>query len=98
MNADTTAAAPVGTRNVTLADLAAMLRDQQARMVDIVAPAAAIRSRNGQLVIDRTDPVLAADGVTITAGSYTPTRTCDEGLADKLGIPAAPAAAARAAV
>jgi len=73
---------------VTLADLAGLLRDQQARAVDIVAPATAIRARHGQLRIECTHPVLGADGVTTTAGSYTPTQVCDQGLADKLGIPA----------
>jgi hypothetical protein len=78
-----------GTRNVTLADLAAMLRDQQARKVDIVAPATAIRAHHGQLMIDGTDPELGPDGVTMTTGTYTPTEVCDHGLAEKLGIPAA---------
>jgi len=66
-----------------------MLRDQQARKVDIVAPAGAIRAMGGRLVIDGTDPVLGTDGVTMTTGTYTPTEVCDQGLADKLGIPAA---------
>ena len=83
-----TPAAPPGTRNATLADLAALLRDQQARKADIVAPAAAIRARNGRLVIDDSAPELGPDGVTMTAGSYTPTDVCDQGIADKLGIPA----------
>ena len=90
MTSDTTSpAAAAVARNVTLADLAAMLRDQQARKVDIVAPAGAIRAAGGQLVIDGTDPVLGPDGVTMTTGTYTPTEVCDQGLADKLGIPAA---------
>ena len=38
-------------RNASLADLAALLRDQQARKVDVVAPASAIRARAGQLVV-----------------------------------------------
>jgi hypothetical protein len=33
--------------------------------------------------------VLGPDGVTMTAGAYTPTDVCDSGIADKLGIPAA---------
>ena len=78
-----------GVRNATLADLAALLRDQQARKVDIVAPAGLVRAAGGQLVIDGTDPVLGSDGVTMTAGTYVPTEVCDQGLADKLGIPAA---------
>ncbi len=89
MTSDTTSPADTqGTRNVTLADLAAMLRDQQARNADIVAPATAIRAAGGQLVIDGTDPVLGTDGVTMTAGTYVPTEVCDQGLAGKLGIPA----------
>ena len=78
-----------GARNVTLADLAGLLRDHQARKFDVVAPASAIRARGGQLVIDGADPVLGPDGVTMTAGTYIPTEVCDQGLADKLGIPAA---------
>ncbi|HUZ56813.1 MAG TPA: hypothetical protein VMU94_30365 [Streptosporangiaceae bacterium] len=39
-------------------------------------------------MIDGTDPVLGTDGVTMTTGTYTPTEVCDQGLADKLGIPA----------
>jgi hypothetical protein len=77
------------TRNATLEDLAALLRDQQARKIDVVAPAAAIRAHGGRLLIEGTDPQLSADGVTMTAGSYTPTDVCDAGLADKLAIPAA---------
>ena len=80
---------PIGTRNATLTDLAALLRDQQARKVDIVAPAAAIRAAGGRLVIDESAPVLRPDGVTMTSGAYTPTDVCDQGVADKLGIPAA---------
>lgn len=84
-----TSAAPPGARNATLADLAGLLRDQQARKVDIVTSAAAIRARNGRLVVDDSAPVLGADGVTLTAGSYVPTDVCDQGIAEKLGIPAA---------
>jgi hypothetical protein len=81
--------APLGARNATLADLAALLRDQQARKVDIVAPAAAIRAEGVRLVVDGTAPILGQDGVTMTSGTYTPTEVCDQGVADKLGIPAA---------
>ncbi len=78
-----------GARNATLEDLAALLRDQQARKVDIVAPAAAIRADGARLVVRETEPVLGPDGVTMTAGAYAPTDVCDQGIADKLGIPAA---------
>jgi hypothetical protein len=81
-------ASPSGARNATLADLAGLLRDQQARKADIVAPAAAIRARGGRLIVDDSAPELGPDGVTMTAGSYLPTEVCDQGIADKLGIPA----------
>jgi hypothetical protein len=67
--------AAAGARNVTLADMAALLRDQQARKVDVVAPAAAIRARDGQLVIDGTAPVIGDDGVTLT-WARTPRHWC----------------------
>ncbi len=89
MTTETTAPGVSGSRNATLADLAAMLRDQQARKIDIVAGAAQIRASKGQLLIDGTAPVLGEDGVTLSAGHFTPTVVCDQGIADKLGIPAA---------
>jgi hypothetical protein len=88
MSADTFSA-PLTTRNATLEDLAALLRGQQARKIDVVARPPAIRARGGHLIIDNTEPVLGEDGVTVTAGSYRPTGVCDQGVADKLGIPAA---------
>ena len=89
MTASDLTPAPMGARNATLADLATLLREQQARKVDVVAPASAIRASGARLVVDDTVPELGPDGVTSTAGSYTPTEVCDQGLADKLGIPAA---------
>jgi hypothetical protein len=80
---------PVRAPHATLNDLAALLRDQQARKVDIVAPAAAIRARGARLVVDDSAPLLGEDGVTTTNGAYTPTDVCDQGIADKLGIPSA---------
>jgi hypothetical protein len=77
------------TRHATLADLAALLRDQQSRKLDVVAPATALHSAGARLVIDQSEPQLTTDGVTMTTGAYTPTEVCDDGLADKLGIPAA---------
>jgi hypothetical protein len=84
-----TSPVPLGARNATLADLASLLRDQQARKVDVVAPATAIRAVGGRLVVDDSAPVLSPEGVTMTSGAYTPTDVCDQGVADKLGIPAA---------
>jgi hypothetical protein len=76
-------------RNATIEDLIGLLRRQQARKVDVVAPATAIRAEGGLLVLDGTEPVLGAEGVTLTAGAYRPTDVCDAGIAEKLGIPAA---------
>jgi hypothetical protein len=77
-----TPSAPAGARNATLADIAALLRDQQALKSDFVVPAAAIRARGGRLAVDDSAPVLSPDGVTLTAGMYTPTGVCDQGIAD----------------
>jgi hypothetical protein len=78
-----------GARNATLADLAALLQDQQVRKADIVAPADAFRALGGRLVVDGSVPVRGPDGVMMTAGDYLPTAVCDQGIADKLGIPVA---------
>lgn len=39
------------TRNASLADLATLLTEQQARKIDVVAPASKLRSKDGNLVI-----------------------------------------------
>jgi hypothetical protein len=75
-------------RNSSIEDLVALLRGQQARKVDVVAPASAIRTEGGLIMLDGTVPQLTEDGVTMTAGAYRPTDVCDAGIADKLGIPA----------
>lgn len=75
------------TRNATLQDLAAMLTQQQARKVDLVAAASKVRAENGLIVVAGADPVLTADGVTEADGIYRPTAIFDEGVAAKLGIP-----------
>lgn len=75
------------TRNATLADLASMLTEQQARKIDVVAPASKLRSERGQLVIEGAAPIIEDDGVTDPNGRYVPTRVADEGIAHKLGIP-----------
>lgn len=74
-------------RNATLEDLSHMLEDQQTRKVDFVAPASSLRSRRGVLRVRDVEPYIDDDGVTTATGFYLPTAICDEGLADKLGIP-----------
>jgi hypothetical protein len=76
------------TRNAELGELVTMLRDQQARQVDVVAPATAVRSEAGALLLPGTEEaVLTPDGVSLPA--YRPTEVCDQQIADKLGIPTA---------
>jgi hypothetical protein len=72
-----------------LEDLSKMLIEQQARKVDIVAPASSIRSRDGVLRVKGVEPYLDDDGVTLADGWYQPTSIADEGMAEKLGIPLA---------
>lgn len=80
---------PLTARHGTLEDLAALLRDQQARKVDVVAPPSALRARGGMLMVAGTEPVLTADGFDMDDGAYRPTAVCDEGISEKLGIPVA---------
>lgn len=75
------------TRNASLADLAELLTEQQARKIDIVIPASKLRSERGYLVIEGAAPMIEDDGVTDPNGRYLPTRVADEGIAEKLGIP-----------
>lgn len=77
-------------RNATLQDMAALLQTQQTAKLDMVVPAAQMRSRDGLLQIDGAgEPILTPDGVTTGAGRFRPTELCDGGIADKLSIPAA---------
>jgi hypothetical protein len=77
---------PLTARHATLQDLAALLTEQQARKIDIVAPPSALRARDGMLMIAGTEPVLTAHGVDLADGTYRPTAVFDEGISDKLGI------------
>lgn len=74
-------------RNASLADLAALLQDQHARKIDVVASASAFTSRNGVIHVNGTEQQLSLDGVTTTAGAYNPTEVFDGHIAEKLDIP-----------
>ncbi|MEV4296076.1 hypothetical protein [Microbispora rosea] len=78
---------PLTARNAGLAELHALLRDQHARKVDIPVTTAQIRAAGTHLQLIDTPPVLSEAGVSDSAGLYLPTEICDQGLADKLGIP-----------
>lgn len=75
------------TRNASLEDLVAILKDQGARKLDIVTPASQVRAREGNFVVKGVDPQISADGVTDVNGAYRPTKHFDSQLATKLGIP-----------
>lgn len=75
------------TRNIPLPTLAAMLKDQSTRKLDVIAGAGAVRAVGGRIVLEDTEPILGPEGVTMTSGSYAPNDVATEGLASKLGIP-----------
>jgi hypothetical protein len=77
------------TRNASLQDMVTLLQEQQARKLDIIAPATQIHSVGANLYLNGVDGV-AADGTLIEAdGTYLPTSVFDQGLAEKLDIPRA---------
>lgn len=77
-------------RHATLEDLAAILQTQKAEQLDVVTPAAALRSRGGILHVEGAGEArLSESGVTPAVGRFRPTRVFDEGLAEKLDIPVA---------
>lgn len=79
----------VTTRNANLTDLMDLLREQHTRKIDVVAPASAIKAREGCLTISGTEAILSEEGVTTADGVYTPTSHADGQIADKLGVPVA---------
>ena len=76
-------------RNGDLASLVALLRDQNARKVDVVAPASKIRSEGGVIVVQDASTEITDDGVTVREARLQPGTVFDEGIADKLKIPLA---------
>lgn len=75
------------TRNAGLSDLVELLKDHQARQMDVVAPASALFSDGANLTIKGTEPIISETGVSQGDGTYRPTAVADEGLAEKLGVP-----------
>jgi hypothetical protein len=76
-------------RNATLTDLVHLLEGEQARKLDLVLHSSSIRAENGALLLDGVEHEITLDGVTTKPGRFHPTRVCDNGIADKLQIPAA---------
>jgi hypothetical protein len=77
----------IAARNATLADLVPMLRDRQARKIDVVVPARTLRVDKGDLIVRGGGVELSEDGVTTVDGRYTPTSSCDGDIAARLDIP-----------
>ncbi|NEB75664.1 DUF932 domain-containing protein [Streptomyces sp. SID14478] len=78
-----------GARNAEIADLVRILEGQQHRKLDVIAPAAALRFRQGNVHVEGVESQITEDGVTNVDGIYRPTAVADEGVADKLRIPLA---------
>ncbi|MEU9736493.1 DUF932 domain-containing protein [Streptomyces sp. NPDC048002] len=78
-----------GARNAELADLVRILEDQNRRKLDVIAPASALRMREGNVHVEGVESLITGDGVTDVDGIYRPTAAADEGIADKLRIPLA---------
>ncbi len=76
-------------RNATLGDLAVMLKEQHAKKLDVIAPAAKLRSKNGVFIVEDAHQEISMDGVTSRDVHLAPTAMFDEGLSEKLGIPLA---------
>ncbi|MER7056620.1 DUF932 domain-containing protein [Streptomyces sp. NPDC000351] len=81
--------APTGARNAGLPDLIRILEDQQRHKLDVIAPASALRLREGNVHVEGVESLITEDGVTEVDGIYRPTAVADEGIADKLRIPLA---------
>jgi len=75
------------TRNATLAQLAELLKDQQAAKVDFVAPSTALRMTDGLLHVRGVEPEITDDGVTLADGVYRPSAVMDAGIAAALDVP-----------
>ncbi|POX47696.1 DUF932 domain-containing protein [Streptomyces sp. Ru71] len=81
--------APTGARNADLCDLVRILEDQNRHKLDVIAPAAALHFREGNLHVEGIESLITEDGVTEVDGIYRPTGVADEGISDKLRIPLA---------
>jgi hypothetical protein len=76
-------------RNATLDDLATLLQNQQARKVDVIAPASKIVALDGGIIVEGAEQEITLEGVTSKSLFFQPTAVFDEGVADKLQIPLA---------
>lgn len=75
-------------RRGTLTDLAASLRSQRTRAVDVVVPAASLNFDGSTLNLTDVPVSLDDNGVTDPNGLFVPTRVAIEGIASKLNVSA----------
>lgn len=87
----TTTPSPVqlSARNATPQQLIELLNTQQAAKLDVVVPAAKLRSSHGLVVVSGAESQLDETGATMIDGTYAPTDVFDDGISDKLAIPRA---------
>jgi hypothetical protein len=85
---ETAMTAPTLNRNATMQDLIKVLRDQQARKLDVVVPASTPRFANNNLVLPIGEAELTEDGVTSLDGVYRVTDVFDQGASTRLNVPA----------
>ncbi|MEH1017927.1 hypothetical protein V6U90_33335 [Micromonospora sp. CPCC 206060] len=76
-------------RHASLADLTAILNQQQHHKLDVVAGTGMLRAEAGHLRITGAEPIITDTGVLSSDGLYLPTELGDAGIGDKLGIPTA---------
>lgn len=86
----TTSGLQLTARNAGLNDLVALLQQQHAAKLDVVAPARDLETVAGNLrVTGIGEPTITDSGVTLGRATLHPTTIADTGIAEKLGIPGA---------
>ncbi|QBS44933.1 hypothetical protein DMB37_37475 [Nocardia sp. CS682] len=80
---------PVFIRHADFGDMLALLQQQQATKVDVVAPATSLRARDGMFELAGVPPVIDDRGVTDVVGLYLPTAAADSQIGTKLKVPVA---------
>jgi len=75
-------------RNLDLPNLVAMLKEQSDVRYDVVVPASGIKMKNGNLIIKSGGVRIDEQGVHTEDATLVPTPIFDEGIANRLNIPA----------
>jgi len=75
-------------RNLDLPNLVAMLKEQSDVRYDVVVPASGIKMKNGNLIIKSGGVRIDEQGVHTEDATLVPTQIFDEGISNRLNIPA----------